>query len=184
LSKKDFLHNIYLYRKFFNKLHIVTSLKYGANKASFSEFGIFLVKKRLFQCLRAKLSDDWPHFLPFVVTALNERKLKKLGYLAPIDIKSSLDNVKVQEALQSKNIEPFSQPDWRTQEKNQQKYEKSKAELQVGKYVYRDDPARVFSKSFHTQVVLRFFVCFPYVVKSQSLLLFVCSHVAYFSFFS
>lgn len=136
----------------------MTSLKYLANKANFSEFGIFLVKKRLFQCLRAKLSEDWPHYLPFVVSALNQRKLKKLGYLSPIDIKSSLDNVKVQEALKSKNIEPYSQPDWRTQEKNQTDYENSKAELQVGKFVYKDDPTKVFSKSFHTQVKFCFSV--------------------------
>lgn len=139
---------------FFNQAGILTSLKTGSNKANFSEFGIFLVKKRLFQCLRAKLSDDWPHYLPFIVSALNQRKLKKLGYLSPADINSSLDNVKVQAALKSNKIMTYSQPDWRTQEKNQLDYEKSNAEFQVGKFVYKDDPARVFSKSFHTQVKL------------------------------
>lgn len=140
----------------------MASFKYLDNKANFSEFGIFLVKKRLFQCLRAKLSEDWPYYLPFVVEALNQRHLKKLGNLSPADIKSSLDNVKVQNALKANNIEPYSQPDWKTQEQNQKNYENSKAELQVGKFVYKDDPKRVFSKSFHTQV--NYYSC--YLIKS------------------
>ena len=118
------------------------------------------MKKRLFQCLRSKLSADWPHYLPFVVSALNERPLQKLGFLSPSDIQSSLDDVKVQQALKAHKLKSYSQPDWRTQEKNQSSYENSNSELQVGKYVYKDEPRDVFSKSFHTQVKKNLLISF------------------------
>jgi hypothetical protein len=122
------------------------------NKANFSEHGIFLVKARLFRLLRAKLSDDWPKYLPYVVHALNQRPLERLGGLRPVDVTSVLDDVKVAEAQKAKGDIPFSEPSWREQEKNKLRYEKSNNKFKVGTFVYLDYPQDVFGKSFHAQI--------------------------------
>jgi len=146
---KEFTSN----RKYFESKHIKLTHKYGQNKANFSEFGVYQVKKRLWMLMRSKLTNNWPKYLPAVVWALNQRPLKRIGYLKPADINSELDDIKVQEALAEHKIEPFNQPDWRTQEKNQADYENSsKNSLQVGTYVYADEKQRVFNKSFYIQV--------------------------------
>lgn len=132
----------------------VLTFKYGINKSNFSEHGIFLVKNRLFKLLRYKLSDDWVKYLPYVVAALNKRSLERIGFLRPDDIHSEYDNIKVQEAQKKNHVEAFSEPDWQTQQKLQQQYEKSsKNKFQVGTYVYVDNPQHVFQKSFHVQVI-------------------------------
>lgn len=136
--------------------HIRLTFKYQANKANFAEFGIYLVKSRLFRLLRHKVTDDWPKYIPYIVKALNERPLEKLGNLRPIDVKSPLDDIKVQQAQKTAGVEPFSEPDWNVQIENQKKYEKSPKNLQVGNFVYKDDPQRVFRKSFHVQVYTLF----------------------------
>lgn len=131
--------------------------KYLNNKANFSEHGIFLVKNRLFKLLRYKLSDNWVKYLPYVVAALNKRSLKRIGFLRPDDIHSEFDNIKVQEALKKNHQETFSEPDWRTQQKLQEQYEKSsKNKFQVGTFVYLDEPQNVFQKSFHVQVIFSY----------------------------
>lgn len=89
-----------------------------------------------------------------MVDALNKRPLERIGFLRPDDIHSEFDNIKVQEAQKKSQKEPFSEPDWRTQEKLQKEYEQSpKNKFQVGTFVYLDDPQNVFQKSFHVQVL-------------------------------
>lgn len=90
------------------------------------------------------------------MSALNKRPLERLGYLRPDDIRSSEgDSIKVQEAQKAHHLTPFSEPDWQTQEKLQEKYEKnSKNKFFVGTFVYLDQHQNVFSKSFHTQVCI------------------------------
>lgn len=132
--------------------HIVPTIKTGANKSNFAEFGIYLVKSRLFRLLRGKYSDDWPRYLHYVVEALNNRPLEKLGNLRPIDIKSPLDDVKVQKAQQEHHVEPFSEPSWDEQDRNQKEYDRNKQNLQPGDFVYLDNRKDVFGKSFHIQV--------------------------------
>lgn len=141
--------------KWLKENHIYFHIKTGrATKANYSEFGIYLIKKRLFMLLRSKLSDYWSKYLPDVVKALNERPLERLGYLKPSDINSPLDTVKVQEARKEHNIQVYEQPDWRTQEENQAKYESSSNPFQKGTFVYADEPQAIFKKSFHIQVKL------------------------------
>jgi hypothetical protein len=140
-------------KKYFESKHILLTYKYGKNKANFSEFGVYLVKKRLWMLMRSKLTSNWPKYLQAIVDALNQRPLKRIGYLKPADINSDLDDIKVQQALSDHKIEPYRQPDWRTQEKNQTDYENStKNVLQVGTYVYADQKQQVFNKSFYIQV--------------------------------
>lgn len=92
--------------------------------------------------------------MPDIVTNLNKRKLKRIGYLTPAQINSNLDDVLVQEALKEHKIVPYQQPDWREQEKNQAKYEAKKENLQVGDFVYKDDKLSVFQKSYEAYVRL------------------------------
>lgn len=136
-----------------NQNHIYFKIKTGrSTKANYSEFGIYLVKKRLFMLLRSKLSNFWSKYLQDIVVALNQRPLKRLGYLKPADITSPLDTVKVQEARKEHNIQVYEQPDWKTQVENQAKYESSSNPFQKGTFVYADEPEMVFKKSFHVQV--------------------------------
>lgn len=141
-------------RDWLKQKHILLKIKTGTkNKANFAEFGIYMVKKRLFMLLRSKLSKFWSKYLPFIVNALNQRQLERLGNLRPEDISSPLDNVKVQNARKEKNIQVYKEPDWRTQEKNQSDYEASSNPLKVGTFVYADQLQSVFQKSFHFQVI-------------------------------
>lgn len=136
-----------------NENHIYFKIKTGrSTKANYSEFGIYLIKKRLFMLLRSKLSSFWSKYLQDIVNALNQRPLKRLGYLKPADISSPLDIVKVQEARKEHNIKVHEAPDWQAQEKNQADYESSKNPFQKGTFVYADQPESVFKKSFHVQV--------------------------------
>lgn len=160
-------------QKFFKENHILFKVKTGTkNKANYSEAGIYLVKKRLFMLMRSKLTTFWSKYLPDVVKALNERPLKRLGYLRPSDVSSPLDAVKVQEARRNHNIKVYEEPDWRTQEKNQKAYESdSKNVFQKGTFVYADDPQRPFKKSFHYQVrpknyLFFYFISFFKVMKT------------------
>lgn len=140
-------------QKWFKSKKILFKVKTGTkNKANFSEMGVYLIKKRLFMCMRSKLSQHWSKYLPDIVKSLNERPLKRLGYLRPCDINSPLDVVKVQEARKKNNIKVYEEPDWKTQVENQKKYESSSNPFQKGTFVYADEPERPFKKSFHFQV--------------------------------
>lgn len=139
-------------RAFFKKHNILFKLKYGKNKASWSEHAIYLIKKKMYMMLRAEIKDDWLEMLPHAVKALNERHLKSLGYISPIDIQSELDDVVVREAQKKTNINVYHQPNWKQQNENQANYEKSNNPLQVGQFVYLDKKEEIFNKSFHAQV--------------------------------
>jgi len=144
-----------------NSMGILLTYKFLNNKANFSEHGIFLVKNRLFKLLRYKVSDDWVKYLPYVVAALNKRPLESIGFLTPDDIHSEFDNTKVQESQKKAHSEPYREPDWQTQQKLQQEYEKSpKNKFQVGTFVYLDNPQDVFQKSFHVQVLIFSYIRF------------------------
>lgn len=143
-------------KSYFAKKEIILTYKYGQNKASFAEHAIYLVKSRLFKLLRSKLSDDWPKYLKFVVDALNERPLERIGFKKPSEINSLDDNIVVQEAWKNKNITPFEEPSWKNQAKNEKNYEKSKNPFKVGTFVYLDQKNSIFDKSFYLQVCCYF----------------------------
>jgi hypothetical protein len=140
------------------------------NKANFSEQGIYLVKSRLFRLLRHKLSENWPKYLPYIVHALNQRPLERLGGLRPCDVTSVLDDVKVAQAQTSKGFTPFSEPSWREQEQNKIEYEKSNNPFKVGTFVFLDEPDLVFKKSFHVQISANcyFFPAIWYFIRSSA----------------
>jgi len=46
----------------------------------------------------------------------------------------------------------YSEPDWKTQNQNQKKYENSNSPYQVGEFVYVDEKKNVFDKSFVANV--------------------------------
>lgn len=144
-------------------------MKYGINKSNFAEFGIYLVKSRLFRLLRDRLSDDWVKYLPFVTSALNKRRLPRLGFLRPEDINSPDNDIDVRKAKEENHIKTLTEPSWRQQVENQKLYESSKSPFQKGAFVYLDDPQFVFNKSFHVQVSKLFSLFFVNAGDSLSL---------------
>ena len=121
--------------------------------ANFAEHMVYLVKKRLFMMMRSKVSDDWVYFLPLVVNALNKKPIKALGYLSPSEINSEWDDNKVRAAQRAEKIKPYHEPDWKTQNENQENYLKNQRQhLQPGAFVFVDKKVGVFNKSFFAQV--------------------------------
>jgi hypothetical protein len=138
-------------KKLFREKHILYRQKFGKNKANFAEHSILLVKRKLYQLMRGILSQNWVKFLPKVVQSLNNTPLKKLGWLTPNSIHSEEDSVKVRKAKELKNIETYSEPDYKTQRENQLNYEK-KNELKPNDFVYLDFDEKLFDKSFDVSV--------------------------------
>ncbi len=103
--------------------------------------------------LRGQLTQNWPKFLPVVVQSLNDRHIKSLGGVQPSSINSLVQDPIIREAQQDAGILPYQEPDYRTQNQNQENYESNKNNLfQVGTYVYLDNKATTFDKSFDTQI--------------------------------
>jgi len=139
--------------KFFRERQIYFKAKYLQHKANFSEHYMFLIKKKLYMMMRSEISDDWPKFLPYVVDALNHKPIKALGFKSPSEINSEWDDVKIRESQKEKKIQVYHEPDWKTQNKNQEKYlSSSKNKFQPGTFVYIDKKTEVFNKSFFAQV--------------------------------
>ena len=129
------------------------------HKASFSEQAIYLVKRKLYRLMRENLDDKWPNYLQIVVDGLNETPRKKLGFIAPAEINSLEDGAKVFEARQELGIKVYKEPDYQTQNANQDFYDQGLSKFQVGTFVYLDNKVTNFTKSFDTQVILFFFDC-------------------------
>ena len=146
---KEFLGSC---KKVFKEEKILYKTKFGKNKASYAENYIRIVKKKLYMMLRGILNQNWVKYLSIVVDSLNNTPIKKLGWLKPNMINSEEDSVKVDEAKKAKHIETFSQPDFRTQLKNQKSYEANKKLFQVNDYIYLDFDEKMFDKSFDIAV--------------------------------
>ena len=102
--------------------------------------------------MRSEVSSDWPKFLPLVVEALNEKPLQLLGNIAPVQINSELDDVKVRNAQQENNVVTYKEPDWKEQNSSQENYASSGNPFQIGQHVYLDAKTEIFDKSFFAQV--------------------------------
>lgn len=136
--------------KYCKENNIIFKYKYGQNKANFAEWGILMIKRRLYKILRSTLSQDLPNIIEKVALDHNNVPLKKLGYLKPSDINTSFDLAKVFKAKELNN-KPFKlQPSYRKQQKNQS--EINSKSLQVNDYVYIDFKQSLFGKSFDIQV--------------------------------
>ena len=144
----EFIGNKALFKKY--KIRFTT--KHLTHKASFSEQAIYLVKRKLYRMMREQMDDKWPNYLNIVVDGLNEIPRKKLGFVAPAEINSLADGAKVFEARKTLVIKVYQEPDYHTQNDNQTAFEESLSKFQVGTFVYLDNKATSFTKSFDTQV--------------------------------
>ncbi len=136
----------------FKEKKILYRPKFGKNKANFAEHSILLVKQKLYKLLRGMLTHNWVKYLPIVVQSLNNTPMKKLGWLKPSSITSEKDSVNVRNAKLENNIDSYSEPDFRTQRKNQEVYEQSSSNLKPGDFVYLDFDEKIFDKSFDVSV--------------------------------
>ena len=102
--------------------------------------------------MREKMDDKWPNYLQKVVNGLNEIPRKKLGFVAPSEINSLADGAKVYQARQNVGVKVYKEPDFHTQNANQEYYENSLSKFQIGTFVYLDNKTSSFTKSFDTQV--------------------------------
>jgi hypothetical protein len=151
---QEFLAN----KPLFKKLGIYFHTKVGRNKASFVEASIAMIKRKLYMMLRSELSQNWPHYLQITVNSLNKRHVKALGGIAPIEINSFVDDVKVREAQSKQNLTPYKEPNFEDQLKSQDNYKPSKKyPFEIGGYVYLDLQRSAFDKGYDMQISIFFF---------------------------
>ena len=136
-------------KKFLKEHHTLLRFKRGKNKASFAEYGILLVKRRLYMILRSELSQKWVSYLKTTVQGLNNTPMKRLGWLTPSSIKDERDSVRVQNAKSQEGINVIKPLTYKQQSENQLNY---KGDLQKEDYVYLDFPQKIFDKSFDVSV--------------------------------
>lgn len=139
-------------KKFFRQRNIVFKTKFGRNKANFAEWGIFIIKKRLYMLLRGILNQNWVQWVSKVVKDYNHTPSSKLGGIAPETIHSEIDSVRVQEAQKNARLRVYKEPSYIIQRENQIKYEKDPNKLQIGDYVYLSTNEELFSKSYDVKV--------------------------------
>lgn len=140
-------------RPLFKKLNIYFHIKVGRNKASFVEAAIAIIKRKLYMMLRSQLSQNWPHYLDITVASLNRRHVKSLGGVAPGDINSFVDDIKIRQAQERHNIVPYQEPTFEEQNSAQSSYKPSeKYPFEVGTYVYLDLEKSAFDKGYDMQV--------------------------------
>jgi hypothetical protein len=139
-------------KNLFRRKKIVFRPKFGKNKASISEWAIFIIKKKLYMLLRGILSQDWVQYLPKVIQQWNHTPQSKLGGIAPEKIMSLVDSAKVFDARKKTNVTVFHEPNFKEQIENQKRYEQNDSNLQVGDFVYLTLDEKLFDKSFDVKV--------------------------------
>jgi hypothetical protein len=111
-----------------------------------------LVKRKLYLILQSERTNNWPKYIKMVVQHLNEAQVPKLGYIAPIEINSFLDDFKVREAQQANSIMPETGPTLLERRKNEANYEEAKNVLRIGDLVYLDEKETAFTKQYKRKV--------------------------------
>ncbi len=106
-----------------------------------------MVKRRLYRLCRTLLTKNWPKYLKLVVQALNDTPNSAIGFLRPNEIKSPLDDPKIDAVIGVPEDITFS-----NQAENQSKYEADSTKLQRGDHVFMDFPPSMLEKSFDTPV--------------------------------
>lgn len=146
---QEFLSN----KKLFQKLGIYFHTKGQTHKANFCEAAIGLIKQKLYMTLRSELSQNWPYYLDLTIKGLNNRHITDLGGIQPSAINSVWDDEKIRSAKKAHRIETFKEPDWHTQNQNQEAFLKSSENpFPIGTYVYLDLKPTTFDKSYDIQV--------------------------------
>ena len=143
---KRFNHQIYEIQADRGKEFIAQTFKYllkqhktfirfkrGKNKAAIAEYGILLVKKKLYLLLRSQMTHEWSGHLRSVTESLNNTPLKRLGWLTPNTIKDEAGSVFVQNAKEKLGIPSIRDPTFQEQSENQKLY---RGDLKIGDYVY------------------------------------------------
>lgn len=103
--------------------------------------------------LRSELSKDWVKYLGQTVDNLNKRHVKSLGGVAPAEVNSFYDDVKIRAAQTSKNVSVYREPNYREQIESQKNYSsENKSPFQEGAYVYLDLKTSAFDKSYDMQM--------------------------------
>jgi len=109
-------------KAFFKSKKVFVSLKYGKNKASLAEFGILLVKRKLYMLLRSQLSHEWVKYLNIVVESLNNTPLKRLGGLTSNQIHNEASTAFVNKALSKLKRPKGEYPSYKIRQENQKNY--------------------------------------------------------------
>lgn len=125
-------------------------MKYGEKKSNFAEYGIYLLKRRIYSLIRTLniRGNHWENYISDLVKDINETPVKSIGHIRPGDINSSYDNVKIDNFLAKKPEIPY-----RTLMKNQKKYESNSKLIQIGAYVYANlKTSAAFDKSYDFKV--------------------------------
>ncbi len=107
-----------------------------------------MVKRRLYRLCRSLLTNDWPKYLQKIVSALNNTPNAAIGFLRPSEIKSPLDDPKIDSKIGVPEDTSFEE-----QRRNQKMYEENKKLLQVGDHVYLDFPPSTMEKGFDSPVI-------------------------------
>ena len=139
-------------KKYFKREKIYFKAKFGKNKANFAEWGIMVVKKRLYKMLRGNLTHNWLDYVTNIVSDYNNTPLKKLGWMKPNSIHSQFDSVAVENAQKEAKVVPYREPNFEIRQKNQEDYIKNSKNLQEGAFVYLDFNESLFGKSYDVQV--------------------------------
>ena len=141
-------------------LSFIIRLKYGYQKASVSESCIKHLKRKIYQCLRSHLDDQWVDLIPDLVHNFNATPNPHIGNLRPADITSREDGPMIQEAIKSmsssSNYKP-SEPDYNHKEKPTNTTDN---ELTKGSYVMVSRIKKAFTKSSDYQVTRKTFFTF------------------------
>ncbi len=151
-------------RSFFEKEKIFFKVKIGRNKASFAEYGIHLVKTRLFRLLRALRKRNWPYYLKDIVNAINNSSNSAIGGLKPADLKAPTDGPKIDAAIGIAEDIPFQ-----TQIQNQKEYEGKKENIQKNDFVFVDFGPSEMAKGYDSPVT-RYKLSLSFIILSTTIL--------------
>ena len=117
-----------------------------------------IIKRRLYNIMRTDNRFDWPNLMPAVVDAINRRPV--YGDYFPAQAKSRLDDLKILNA-KSKALKYDWKSDefnWRSWRENQEKFDKSRARLKPGAFVYVTRSKSFKDKSFNDQTKGQIFI--------------------------
>lgn len=122
--------------QYFAKKDIHLRTKPPMQHVNFAESRIAIVKRRLFSAIRAKKTNQWPQFLPKIITGINAVPTASIGGLRPVDCRTKdTDNLIISRLKQTNRFqEPLSVDQQRSKMKEYVKNRKNEG-FQVGDLV-------------------------------------------------
>lgn len=127
--------------------------KYQKNKAAIAEHAVHLIKVKIYKMMRYYRTTNWVTLLPEAVKLLNSQPMDRNGGIAPQEINSFLDDVKLREA-RLKNHVNFPEPNRKEEKREDESNQNSNSDFKIGAYVYLEREAKLFQKSFELKVSL------------------------------